>query len=397
MLPARLRATPRTFLAAGMTAYLDAGALVTSAYAIGGPYVDVLSLDGDDVGLALGGQTLAFALGAAVGGRLADVLGRRTVLMHALAVYLLGVVVLATATSAEAAVVGAVVIGLGIGADLPASLSMLRESAPAGRRSTPIAAAQLLWGLGIGVAGVSGLLLADLGALGARLMLAHLAVVAALVLLLRRAVPETAEWVRARATPTPPDPVPVRTAALLTGAYYVLWLVGAQTLGAFKTYLWIQELNGDPRLAPVLVMLGVPLGLAGSVVLARVVDTAHRPRWVALGAAGTVAGWTAFSVHPSRPTFVFLVAMGGVSASLAGEALYKIATQERVGTLRRGTVQGATMAVARIVAGAFALVVPALAAVSLVGLALTVLITQVAAAVIGVGWLARRTAEDAVV
>jgi MFS transporter, SP family, inositol transporter len=69
----------KTAVLAGMASYLDAAALVTSGIAIGGYYAGPLQLGAGAIGSLLGLQTLAFAVGALVGGRLGDRFGRRTV------------------------------------------------------------------------------------------------------------------------------------------------------------------------------------------------------------------------------------------------------------------------------------------------------------------------------
>ena len=89
----------RLVLTAGMASYLDAGALVATGLAVGVFYRSALSLGNVEVGVLLGLQTLAFAVGALVGGRWGDRVGRRRVLVLALAAYAVGVALLAVAWS----------------------------------------------------------------------------------------------------------------------------------------------------------------------------------------------------------------------------------------------------------------------------------------------------------
>ncbi len=118
-------------------------------------------------------------------------------------------------------------------------------------------------------------------------------------------------------------------------------------------------------------------------------DSGRRTRWVAVGSLTVAAGWALLLVVPGRATFVLLVAVSALGATLAGESLYKVATQELVPTLQRATVQGLTMAVARVLAAGFAVVTPALDRADLSLLVGIVLVTQLLAAGIALAWLPR--------
>lgn len=87
------------------------------------------------IGVLQGMLTLALAVGALCGGRLGDRFGRWRVVMVTLLVFLVGVGLLTAAVSVTTLAVGVVLVGLGIGADLPVSLSLIIEEAPEGRRA----------------------------------------------------------------------------------------------------------------------------------------------------------------------------------------------------------------------------------------------------------------------
>ena len=83
-------------------------------------------------------------------------------------------------------VVGFIVVGLAVGADIPASWSLIAELAPSKERGKHSGVAQVLWYLGP-VVFLMFLVLAPLGVLGARIVFAHLAVVALVLTLCARA------------------------------------------------------------------------------------------------------------------------------------------------------------------------------------------------------------------
>src|SRR5947208_17150548 len=67
-------------------------------------------------------------------------------------------------------VVGFVLVGLAVGADIPASWSLIAETAPDGQRGKHSGVAQLLWGLGPVVVLLMYVAVAPLGVLGARIV-----------------------------------------------------------------------------------------------------------------------------------------------------------------------------------------------------------------------------------
>lgn len=366
---------------AGMASYLDSGALVASGLSIGGFYVTPLGLSPFQVGFLLGLQTLAFALGALIGGRLGDRIGRRTVLLASLTGYAAGVALLAIAQAPPALAVGVTLSGLAIGADLPSSLALVAESTHT-RKAAHIVATQLLWVTGLGVTGMLGLLLAPLGELAGRLLFIHLLVVSIVVVLLRVNLRESPEWAAARGAerayqasvvrarpahrqqpgiePNPPQGRVSAAVAAIT-LYYLLWNLGANTLGQFRPYLWTQLMGGNERGAAALILLSLPIALGGGLLFANKADGATRDRWVWWGSVLTALGWLTAAVSPTPAAFVVLVVCFAAGASVSGETIYKIWVQEAVPTLQRATVQGATIAAARVLAGAFALITPTVA------------------------------------
>ncbi|MBZ3906051.1 MFS transporter [Streptomyces griseiscabiei] len=396
----------KTATLAGMASYLDAAALVTSGIAIGGYYAAPLRLDPGTIGLLLGLQTLAFAVGALFGGRLGDRFGRRTVFTCSLVLYAAGVLLLLVAASPVLLFAGVVATGLAIGADLPVSLALVNEEAPPGRKGTMVVFSGMLWLAGI----VAVLLLSSFmgarGMLGGRILFAHLLAVAVVVLLLRLTLRESAEWTAARrAADTRPDSAagsiefgrvrdlfraPTVHALLATGLYYATWNLGANTLGQFGTFLWTALAHGEVARYSQLTLLGLPVGFAAGLVFMRAVDRPARHAWFAAGTALLVVAWSLPALFgPGEVTLVAVMLVSGLGNSFAGEAIYKIWSQEFFPTLLRATATGVTMAFTRAVAGLAALATPAFAlghTELFFGLLLGV---TVVSAVIGLLWVPR--------
>src|SRR3546814_4709934 len=90
-------------------------------------------------------------------------------------------------------------ICLACGADIPASWSLIAEMAPNDKRGKHSGVAQVLWYLGPVVVLLMFLALSSLGLLGARIVFAHLAILAVALTFLRSRMHESPRWLEAQA------------------------------------------------------------------------------------------------------------------------------------------------------------------------------------------------------
>ncbi|MFD8110308.1 MFS transporter [Streptomyces microflavus] len=400
----------RTAVVAGMASYLDAGAIVSTATALV-LYEPHLGLDNAAIGRISALLTFCFAIGALVGGRLGDRFGRRRVLTVTLLLYLLGTLFLACAQTPEMLYAGAIVVGLAIGADLPVSLALIAEEAPAQLKGRMIALSGLLWAVGIIAATLLAVVATQLGETGARLLYGHLVLVAAVVLVLRTTLRESAEWTAAREKMDTASGAseeirlgalrqlftrPLLGTMLATGLYYALWNLGANTNGQFGEFLWVKLTDQSVQSLTALKAAAIPFAVTALLVFMWVADRPARRRWFI---AGTLLALTGYALPvvagPSPFTLAALLLLTAIGASFSGETMYKLWSQELVPTLLRSTVQGVTMAFARLLAAAFAVVTPALATGHSSVLFSLNLAFAIAAALIALLWIPRLpTAAD---
>jgi inositol transporter-like SP family MFS transporter len=395
----------RTAVLAGMASYLDAAAIVTTGIALV-LYRDPLGIDELNLGLLSGLLTFMFALGAIIGGRLGDRFGRRRVFSITLVVYAVGVLLLATAPPVFALPLlyaGVLLTGFSIGADLPVSLALIAEAAPAGKKGRMIIFSGLLWLAGILTTLVLSIAVAPLGELGARIMFGHLLLVAIAVLVGRSTLRESAEWTAARAVTTADDAridfarvsalfaPPIVITAIATGLYYAIWNLGANTFGQFGTLIFTTIGGTDVQTASMISLFTFPIGLVGGLVFMRIVDKPKaRGIIVALASAVNVIAFAMpLLLGPSVLSLGLLIALFGVGAAFAGEAMYKVWSQELFPTLLRSSAQGITLAFARIVAALFAFVTPTFIASAPATLFLILFGCAIVSGVIGVFWIPR--------
>jgi MFS transporter, SP family, inositol transporter len=366
----------RTALLAGMASFLDSSALVTAGIVVGTLYAEDMGLSDGQIGLVLGLQTMAFAVGALFGGRLGDRFGRRRVFTWSMVVYAVGAALFAVAGGPTPLIIGAVVIGLAIGADLPVSLAMINEQAPEGKKATLVVFSSVLWNIGIAVTMLLSAVLSGLGATGGRVLFGYLVVVALVVLGLRLTMRESAEWQAARRAVEVGEALRFRDLAqlvrpplliglLATGLYYAMWNVGANTMGQFGSFLYVNVGGGDVATYSLVSTIGLGVGLAAGFVFMRFVDTAARPHMFAAGSAIIVLAWI-FPLVAGFNEFSLLATLllSGLGSSFAGETLYKVWSQELFPTLLRGTAQGSTIAFGRVAASLVGFGTPALASAS---------------------------------
>ncbi|OXM60976.1 MFS transporter [Amycolatopsis vastitatis] len=368
----------KTAILAGMASYLDAAALVTSGIAIGGSYAGALGLSAGTIGALLGVQTLMFAAGALVGGRLGDRFGRRMVFSLSLVLYAVGVALLLIAAAPVLLYAGVVAVGFAIGADLPVSLALINEEAPPGKKGKLVVFSNMLWLAGIVAVVVLSSIVGSWGVLGGRIMFAHLLAVSVIVLLLRMTLRESAEWATARRVADEGSVAaerihfsrvgqlfrpPVLFAVVATGLYYATWNLGASTLGSFGTYLWTTLTGGGVAQFSQLTLLGLPVGFVAGLIFMRAIDRPSRHGWFVAGSVLILVAWALPALFgPSRFTLVAVLLVSGLGNAFAGESIYKVWSQELVPTLLRSTSSGVTMAFTRVIAGLAAFGTPALAA-----------------------------------
>lgn len=394
----------KTATLAGMASYLDSGALVTSGIAIGGAYAGPLGLDAGTIGALLGLQTLMFAAGALIGGRLGDRFGRRRIFSLSLLLYAVGVALLLVGTGPALLYAGVVAVGFAIGADLPVSLALINEEAPPGKKGQLVIFSNMLWLAGIVAVVVLSSFVGSWGMLGGRIMFAHLLGVSVIVLVLRWTLRESAEWAAARqAVDEGVDAErvhfsrvgqlfrpPVVFAVIATGLYYATWNLGASTLGSFGTYLWTTLTGGGVAQFSQLSLLGLPVGFVAGLIFMRAIDRPARHFWFVSGSILIVVAWALPAVlGPSKFTLVAVLLLSGLGNAFAGESIYKVWSQELVPTLLRSTSSGVTMAFTRVIAGLAAFGTPALAAANPRLLFVLLLGFTLVATVIGLFWVPR--------
>ncbi|WP_448072377.1 MFS transporter [Georgenia yuyongxinii] len=141
---------------------------------------------------------VGMALGATLGGLLADRIGRRNVFALTLLVYGVATGASALATSVAALLVLRFVVGLGLGSELPVASTLVSEYAPTRIRGRLVVVLEAFWAVGWLAAALIGWVVIAGSDNGWRWALALGAVPAVYALYVRRAIPESVRFLESR-------------------------------------------------------------------------------------------------------------------------------------------------------------------------------------------------------
>jgi MFS transporter, putative metabolite:H+ symporter len=141
---------------------------------------------------------VGMALGATLGGLLADRYGRRQVFALTLLIFGLATGAAALSWSVGALLVFRFLIGLGLGAELPVASTLVSEFAPARLRGRVVVGLEAFWAVGWTLAALIGYLVVPRSENGWRWALALGAVPALYAVVVRRGLPESVRFLELR-------------------------------------------------------------------------------------------------------------------------------------------------------------------------------------------------------
>ena len=292
---------------AGLASYIDAGSIVAGAAGLA-LWAEHFSLTSGMVGAigAFSSNAISAGVGALISGWLCDRHGRKRIYQWDLLLYAFGLLWIIFAVSPWMLILGYVLTGLAVGADIPASWTLISEQAPEGRRARHTGMAQVLWGLGPLVVLIMAFALSSTGLLGIRIVFAHLLVVSLVLFWLRRRLPESRRWEHAT------EHVPVTFSdvrgllnrsllapLLLLAGTYGIWNLYAGTNGFFFPYI-LRTVGAQTQAQALgLQALGFVLGICGAVfVFMRFADRGNQRGLFGAGVALQICAVLLIAIFP---------------------------------------------------------------------------------------------------
>jgi inositol transporter-like SP family MFS transporter len=379
---------------AGLANYIDSGSIVAGSAALA-LWVEAYHLDNNLVGLigAFGPNAIAAGIGALIGGRLCDLFGRKKIYQYDMLFYAFGMLFLVFASAPWMIVLGFVLVGLAVGADIPASWSLIAEQAPDDKRGAHSGVAQLLWYLGPVTVLV-----------GIRWIFAHLAVLAIALTFLRSRMRESQRWEEAQAA-SAGQALSQNWRALFSPAYlgsmlflasmYGFWNLWAGYNGFFTPYLIAQ--NNLPAWTATMLPAGYFLiGMISILTIFMTLsDKVNQRLLFGISAALHVVGMALLAVFGFKLEIVILhVVIMGVAGGFGAQSFFQLWSAELFPTAIRSTAQGATFAIVRIGLGIWSLAVPTLAAYDFTTLAWILTGFLVVSGVVGLIWAPRNEGKS---
>jgi MFS transporter, SP family, inositol transporter len=405
----RSRSRWRDTILAGLANYIDAGSIVAGSAALS-LWKAEYGLSDTLLGLiaAFSANAISAGVGALVGGILCDRYGRKKIYQYDMLFYAFGMLWLLLASAPWMIVLGFILVGLAVGADIPASWSLIAEMAPDGGRARHSGAAQLLWYLGPVVVLFGYLVLEPFGILAARIVFLHLAVLALALTALRSRMRESEKWEAARrnATSAAPSSEPQDWRVLLQPRYlasmgfligmYGFWNLWSGTNGFFFPYILRavgdQSQSGSVALQAfgfILSMLSIYF------VFMKFADRVNQRLLFAMSAAMQIFGmslliWLPLTL-PVAILHIFLMQFGG---GFGAQSFFQLWSAEQFPTLVRSTAQGITFAVVRIGLGLWSFFVPVLTTTGFSNLAWILTGFLVVSAAVGLIWAPRNEGKS---
>ncbi len=399
----------RNTILAGLANYIDAGSIVAGSAALAMWKVQY-GMSDTLLGLiaAFSANAISAGIGALIGGILCDRYGRKKIYQFDMLFYAFGMLWLVFATAPWMIVLGFVLVGLAVGADIPASWSLIAEMAPDDARGKHSGVAQVLWYLGPVVVLVSFLILEPLGILGARIVFGHLAVLALALTLLRSRMKESEKWEAARrveagnpAAAAPAtwrvllQPRHLKSMAFLVGMYG-MWNLWAGTNGLFFPY--ILRTVGDQSQAMSVTVQALSFAIAMVsiwLIFMKLSDRVNQRVLIAVSALMQVAGMSLLALFPlTLPIALIHVTLMAVGGGFGAQSFFQLWSAEMFPTLVRSTAQGVTFAIVRVGLGIWSFFVPALASTGFTTLAWILTGFLAASGLIGFIWAPRNEGKS---
>ncbi|MEO5774323.1 MAG: MFS transporter [Sphingomicrobium sp.] len=395
----------RNTILAGLANYIDAGSIVAGSVALA-LWKEIYGLSNTFVGLigAFSANAISAGIGALIGGILCDKFGRKKIYQYDMIFYAFGMLFLVFASAAWMIVLGFVLVGLAVGADIPASWSLIAEQAPDKKRGAHSGVAQLLWYLGPVAVLTAAYFLSPFGITGIRWIFAHLAVLAIALTFLRRRMQESQRWEDVQAA-TDGQALGLNWRELFRPQYlgsllflvamYGLWNLWAGFNGFFTPYL-VQQHHLPTWVGTLVPASYFLIGMISILTIFMTLsDKVNQRLMFGISAVLHVIGMAILAIFGfTLEIYIIHVVIMGVAGGFGAQSFFQLWSAELFPTAIRSTAQGLAFAMVRIGLGIWSFFVPWLASYDYATLAWILTGFLFASGVIGLIWAPRNEGKS---
>ena len=383
----------KSTIAVSLTNYLDAGAIVAGASGLT-LWQNYLGLTEGDLGWlnAISANCLGAAIGAIVGGFLADKYGRKAIYTYNMLVYMLGVAIIMVAVNFPMLLAGFLITGISVGVGVPASWTYISENSEVGNRGRNIGISQMAWGVGPTIILILGMLLAPptgdgtrgvlfewvrwcaetitggtveggaLNVFSSRIVFASLFIVALIAWMLQRRLNESEEWKAAKSAENKEEKagtfssfgtlltnkVNVRTMIFLAGIY-LTWNLVSSVMGFFQQHIYetaggLSNVHANMLSAAQWIII-----IFATLVFSMIVDKVNQ-RWLyCFGVGMGVIAWLIIVTIGIRSIsgLLFFTLLWAIQAGVSVQAFYALWSSELFPAKYRAAAQGIMFFVVR--------------------------------------------------
>ncbi|MFX3618909.1 MAG: MFS transporter [Sporolactobacillus sp.] len=360
-----------------LTNYLDSGSIVAGASGLT-LWAKQLNLSSLQVGLlgAISANAFGSAIGALIGGRLADKYGRKFIYTYNMLVYMLGVLIIMFSMNFPMLLIGFFITGIAVGIGVPASWTYISEISDESNRAKHIGVSQFAWSLGPAIIFILGIIFSPLGLLGNRIIFGSLFIVAFIAWMLQRQLNESKIWeeekkkqVEAAKTGKRKsyhpykqlfaNAVSLKSLLFLVGVY-MFWNLVAGAMGFFMPFVY-STVGGLTNLQANLLqaVLWIFTALATYAVFVPLGDKVSQRGLFFAGAALALLSWLVLTFAGMNwvALWIFVVTWG-ISAGIGAQAFYALWATELFPTKVRGASQGIMFFLVRGSAGLWSIIFP---------------------------------------
>ena len=380
----------KSTIAVSLNNYLDAGAIVAGASGIT-LWQNYLGLSEMHLGWlnAISANALGAAIGAIIGGFLADKFGRKFIFTYNLLVYMAGVLIVMLSTNFPMLLCGFLVTGISVGVGVPASWTYISESSEVGNRGRNICISQMSWGMGPMIILLFGMLFAPGGYLygfveslahaviganaasaavevfSSRVVFLTLFIVAFVAWTLQRQLEESAEFEANKQKSRGivenikllfTNKIAVRTVAFLA-VIYLTWNLVASVMGFFQPHIYETAGGLSNEYANMLSCVGWLVVVVVTFGLSFFVDRLPHKLFYVLGLLAALATWVVIiqGVTGVGSLWAFSI-LWGINGGLSVQIFYALWGSELFPAKFRAGAQGLMFFIVRGLSAAWGLV-----------------------------------------